>query len=159
MTDENATANQETDKREFQIQKIYLKDASFETPNSPEVFQQKWEPEIGLQLGNSAVTLGDNVHEIILTVTVTAKLGKETAYLCEIKQAGIFTITGYTEEDMAAMAGSFCPNILFPYAREAVSDLVIKGGFPQMLLAPVDFSGLYQQHLQQAQVDEKTTTH
>ena len=159
MTDENAVTNQENDGREFQIQKIYLKDASFETPNSPAVFQQKWEPEIGLQLGNSAVTLGDNVHEIILTVTVTAKLGKETAYLCEIKQAGIFTITGYSEQDMGAMAGSFCPNILFPYAREAVSDLVIKGGFPQMLLAPVDFNGLYQQHLQQAQADEKATTH
>jgi len=145
--------------REFQIQKIYIKDVSFETPNTPAIFQQKWEPEVSLQLGNSAVTLGDNVHEIVLTITVTAKLGEETAYLCEIKQAGIFTIVGYTDQDMGAMAGSYCPNILFPYAREAISDLVVKGGFPQMLLAPVNFDGLYQQHLQQAQAGEAATTH
>ncbi|HFD33260.1 MAG TPA: protein-export chaperone SecB [Gammaproteobacteria bacterium] len=158
MTEENTTASQETVEREFQIQKIYLKDVSFETPNTPGIFQKKWEPEIGLQLGNSAVTLGDNVHEIVLTVTVTAKIGEETAYLCEVKQAGIFTITGYSDQDMGAMAGSYCPNILFPYAREAISDLVVKGGFPQMLLAPVNFEALYQQHLQQAQAGETATT-
>ena len=158
MTEENAVAT-ENKEREFQIQKIYLKDVSFETPNTPAIFQKKWEPEIGLQLGNSAITLGDNVHEIVLTVTVTAKIGEETAYLCEIKQAGIFTIAGYTDQDMGAMAGSYCPNILFPYAREAISDLVVKGGFPQMLLAPVNFDGLYQQHLQQAESGEPSTTH
>lgn len=158
MTEENTAASQETVEREFQIQKIYLKDVSFETPNTPSIFQKKWEPEIGLQLGNSAVTLGDNVHEIVLTVTVTAKIGEETAYLCEVKQAGIFTITGYSDQDMGAMAGSYCPNILFPYAREAISDLVVKGGFPQMLLAPVNFEALYQQHLQQAQAGETATT-
>ena len=157
MTEENTAAAQDATEREFQIQKIYLKDVSFETPNTPAIFQQKWEPEINLQLGNSAVTLGENVHEIVLTVTVTAKLGEETAYLCEIKQAGIFTITGYTDQDMGAMAGSYCPNILFPYAREAISDLVVKGGFPQMLLAPVNFDALYQQHLQQAQTEASTT--
>jgi len=157
MTDENNAAAQDAAEREFQIQKIYLKDVSFETPNTPAIFQQKWEPEINLQLGNSAVTLGENVHEIVLTVTVTAKLGEETAYLCEIKQAGIFTITGYSDQDMGAMAGSYCPNILFPYAREAISDLVVKGGFPQMLLAPVNFDALYQQHLQQAQTEASTT--
>ncbi|MDH3327113.1 MAG: protein-export chaperone SecB [Gammaproteobacteria bacterium] len=159
MTEENNAATQENAERNFQIQKIYLKDVSFETPNTPAIFQQKWEPEIGLQLGNSATTLGDNVHEIILTITVTAKIGEETAYLCEIKQAGIFTISGYTDQDMGAMAGSYCPNILFPYAREAISDLVVKGGFPQMLLAPVNFDGLYQQHLQQQQAGETATTH
>jgi len=159
MAEENGTAP--TSDKEFIIQKIYLKDASFETPSTPGVFQQKWEPEIGLQLGNSAVTLSDDVHEIILTVTVTAKLGDTTAYLCEIKQAGIFTIKGYSEKDMGLMAGSYCPNILFPYAREVVSDIVVKGGFPQMLLAPVNFDALYQQHMQQQanQQPDNLTTH
>jgi len=161
MTENNTAANK-ADERNFQIQKIYIKDVSFETPDTPAIFQQKWEPEIGLQLGNSAVTLGDNVHEIVLTITVTAKLGDKTAYLCEIKQAGIFTISGYSDQDMGAMAGAYCPNILFPYAREAISDLVVKGGFPQMLLAPVNFEALYQQHLQQAQsgdTPKPETTH
>ncbi len=162
MTDQNPAATPENAERNFQIQKIYTKDVSFETPDTPAIFQKKWEPEVGLQLGNSAVTLGDNVHEIVLTITVTAKLGDQTAYLCEIKQAGIFTISGYTDQDMGAMAGAYCPNILFPYAREAISDLVVKGGFPQMLLAPVNFEALYQQHLQQAQAGEAApaeTTH
>jgi len=160
MSEENV-ATQTNDEKQFQIQKIYLKDVSFETPGTPAIFQKEWKPEIALQLGNSAVTLGDNVHEIVLTVTVTAKLGEETAYLCEIKQAGIFSIAGYTDHDMGAMAGAYCPNILFPYAREAISDLVVKGGFPQMLLAPVNFDGLYQQHLQQAQAESggAETTH
>ena len=154
------TATQGEDNKEFVIQKIYLKDCSFETPNSPQIFQKEWKPEVSLQLGNSATTLDSDVHEIVITVTITAKLGEETAYLCEIKQAGIFTIKGYSEQDMGLMAGSYCPNILFPYAREAVSDLVVKGGFPQMLLAPVNFDALYQQHIQQqAQENSNATTH
>ena len=160
MTEKQEAKTQETNAREFVIQKIYLKDASFETPNTPAIFQKKWEPEVSLQLANSATTLGEDIHEIVITVTITAKLGEETAYLCEIKQAGIFAIKGYTTQDMGVMAGSYCPNILFPYAREAVSDLVVKGGFPQMLLAPVNFDALYQQHIQQ-QTKEATnsTTH
>jgi len=161
MTEENNAATQEDNKREFAIQKIYIKDVSFETPNTPKIFQQKWEPEVSLQLGNSAVTLSDSVHEIILTITVTAKVGEDTAYLCEVKQAGIFSIKGYDEQEMGMMAGSYCPNILFPYAREAISDLVVKGGFPQMLLAPVNFDALYQQHMQQQAQQQSTpeTTH
>jgi len=161
MTESNTNAAaQGEDNKEFVIQKIYLKDASFETPNTPTIFQKEWKPEVSLQLGNSAITLDSDVHEIVITVTITAKLGEETAYLCEIKQAGIFTIKGYSEQDMGLMAGSYCPNILFPYAREVVSDLVVKGGFPQMLLAPVNFDALYQQHVQQqAQETASTTTH
>ncbi len=160
MTDKNTPAPQNQNAREFVIQKIYLKDASFETPGTPGVFQKKWEPDVSLQLANSAVTLGEDIHEIIITVTITAKLGEETAYLCEIKQAGIFSIKGYSEQDMGLMAGSYCPNILFPYAREVVSDLVVKGGFPQMLLAPVNFDALYQQHVQQQSKEaSNSTTH
>lgn len=160
MTEEIKTVTPNEDTREFVIQKIYLKDVSFETPSTPGIFQKEWKPEVSLQLGNSAITLGEDVHEIVITVTITAKLGEETAYLCEIKQAGIFTIKGYSEQDMGLMAGSYCPNILFPYAREAVSDLVVKGGFPQMLLAPVNFDALYQQHMQQQESEpNNSTTH
>lgn len=135
--------------REFGIQKIYIKDVSFETPNAPGIFREKWEPDVSLQLGNSATTLADGVFEAVLSLTVTAKVAGKTAYLVEIQQAGIFNIRGYNNQEVALMLGSFCPNILFPYAREAVSDLVTKGGFPQMLLAPVNFDALYQQHMQQ----------
>jgi len=134
---------------EFVIQKIYCKDLSFETPNSPDVFRHQWQPEVNLQVSNAAATLAENVHEIVLSLTVTAKLEDKTAYLVEVQQAGIFTLKGYNQQEMGAMVGAFCPNILFPYARETISDLVARGGFPQLLLAPVNFDLLYQQHLQQ----------
>ncbi|MDX1253046.1 MAG: protein-export chaperone SecB [Gammaproteobacteria bacterium] len=134
---------------QFAIQKIYIKDVSFETPNSPHIFLEKWEPEVNLQIGNNASTLSEGVHEVVLSLTVTAKLGDKVAYLIEVQQAGIFNINGFGGDDLAAVVGSYCPNILFPYAREAVSDLVTKGGFPQMLLAPVNFDALYAQHVQQ----------
>lgn len=158
MSEENQAAQE--NEREFGIQKIYLKDLSFEAPNTPGVFQKEWKPDVNLQLGNSAVTLAENIHEIVLTITVTVKTGEETAYLCEVKQAGIFNIKGYTEQEMGMMAGSYCPNILFPFAREAISDIVTKGGFPQMLLSPVNFEALYQQHMQQqTQQASDATTH
>lgn len=153
--DNPATIQDHADK-EFGIQKIYIKDVSFEAPNTPNIFQQEWKPEVNLQLSNSAVTLAENVHEIVLTVTVTAKIGSETAYLVEVKQAGIFNLKGYSDEEMGIMAGVYCPNLLFPYAREAVSDFVSKGGFPQLILAPVNFEGLYQQHMHQAQQGTET---
>ncbi len=137
--------------KQFAIQKIYTKDISFETPNSPQIFTQKWEPALDLNLGTHVETLENSMFEISLTITVTVKIGEATAYLVEINQAGIFTISGFAEQEMGPMLGSFCPNILFPYAREAVSDLVNKGGFPQLILAPVNFDALYMQHLQQNQ--------
>ncbi len=155
-------AEQQSDTREFAIQKIYCKDISFEAPNTPQIFREQWQPEVNLQLGNAAQSLGEGVHEIVLTVTVTVKLADKTALLVEVQQAGIFNIKGYNEQEMGVMVGSFCPNILFPYAREAISDLATRGGFPQLLLAPVNFDALYQQHLQQQQQQAKTsedTTH
>ena len=100
---------------------------------------------------SSGTPLSEGVHEVVLSVTVTAKIGEKTAYLVEVQQAGIFTIIGFAENEQAHMVGSFCPNILFPYAREAISDIVNKGGFPQLLLAPVNFDALYAQHLQNQQ--------
>jgi len=135
--------------KQFVIQKIYVRDISFETPNSPHIFQEKWEPETNMQLGNKAVVLAEGVHEVILSVTVTAKIGDKTAYLAEVQQSGIFNISGYAPDDLAAMVGSYCPNILFPFARETIADLVTRGGFPQLLLSPVNFDALYHEYAQQ----------
>jgi preprotein translocase subunit SecB len=145
------TEQTNTVEKQFSIQKIYTKDMSFETPNSPKVFTEKWEPSVEFNLGTHVMPLENSMYEVALAVTITVKNGDSTAYLVEVNQAGIFALDGFTNEELGPMLGSFCPNILFPYARESISDLVTKGGFPQMLLAPVNFDALYSQHLQQAQ--------
>ncbi len=148
--------------QELAIQKIYLKDASFEAPNTPDIFRSEWKPDVNIQLGNTAKILGDDLHEVVLSITVTCKIGEDTAYLVEVQQAGIFTIKGIEESQLGPVVGSFCPNILFPYAREAISDIVTKAGFPQLLLSPVNFDALYQQHVAQQQqqpAGEAATTH
>ncbi len=150
-----AEENNNEEERNFSIQKIYTKDISFETPNSPQIFIDKWEPQVDFNLGTNVQPLEDNLLEVSLTVTVTVKCGEKTAYLVEVVQAGVFVVGGFSDQEMGPMVGSFCPNILFPYAREVVSDLVNKGGFPQLLLAPVNFDALYAQHLQQAQQEQQ----
>ena len=152
-----AEAAQNQGQGQFSIQKIYTKDISFETPNSPAIFAQtKWEPEVNVQLNSRTVAMENNMHEVVLSVTVTAKMEEQTAYLVEVQQAGIFQVTGFEEGQMGHLLGSFCPNILFPYVREAISDLVARGGFPQMLLQPVNFDALYAQHVQQQGQQEAT---
>ena len=139
---------------QFSIQKIYTRDISFEAPNSPAIFsQESWEPEINVQLNSRAGSMENNMHEVVLSVTVTAKVGEQTAYLVEVQQAGVFQTTGFDDQQLGHLLGSFCPNILFPYVREAISDLIARGGFPQMLLQPVNFDALYAQHLQQQQAE------
>lgn len=142
---------QQNAEKQFAIQKIYTKDLSFETPNSPKIFMEKWEPAVDFNLSTRVETVEPNLYEVVLTSTITVKIANATAYLVEVNQAGIFTIAGFTEQEMGPMLGSFCPNVLFPYAREVVSDLITKGGFPQLLLAPVNFDALYAQHLQNVQ--------
>lgn len=141
----------------FEINRVYVKDVSTEAPNSPEIFQTPWEPEINLNLGNSARVLdeAEGFYEVSLTITVTATLGEQTAYVIEVEQAGIFTLQGFEQEQQAYVVGAMIPNILFPYARETISTLSQKAGFPSMLLNPIDFNGLYQQHLQ-SQAQEST---
>jgi len=146
MAEEN-----QAQEKQFSIQKIYTKDISFESPATPNVFTEKWEPAVDFNLGTNASPLQDSMFDVALTVTVTVKTGDTTAYLVEATQAGIFSLAGFSDEEMGPMLGSFCPNILFPYVREVISDLVAKGGFPQLLLAPVNFDALYAQHIQQAQ--------
>ena len=146
--------------QQFAIQKIYLKDVSFESPNSPQAFTEgDWQPQINVQINSSNHLIAEDTYEVVLEVTVTAKKDENTAFLIEIKQAGIFTIAGFPQENLGGMVGAFCPETLFPYAREAISELITKGGFPQLLLAPVNFNALYTQQVQQqaaAQAEEKT---
>ena len=134
--------------KQFSIQKIYVKDMSFETPNSPAIFTQDWRPEINLELNSQANKVTEGVHEVVLSLTVTAKLGDNTAYLAEVQQAGIFTLQGFEEPELRPMLGAFCPGTLYPYARESVSDLVARGGFPQLVLAPINFDALYAEQVQ-----------
>lgn len=144
--------NAEQNQQQFAIQKIYCKDVSFETPNSPQIFAEQAQPEIGIDLNTTVNVLTDkSVYEVVVRITVTAKTAENTAFLAEVHQAGIFNISGFDKPNLDGMLGSYCPNILFPYAREAVSDLVAKGGFPQLILQPVNFDAMYAQHLQAQQ--------
>lgn len=147
--------------QQFTIQKIYLKDVSFESPISPQAFTSgDWQPQINVQINSSNQAIADDTYEVVLNITVTAKHDDKTAFLAEIKQAGIFTIAGFEQENLGGMIGAYCPETLFPYAREAISELVSKGGFPQLLLAPVNFNALYTQQMQQqaeAQTEESAT--
>jgi preprotein translocase subunit SecB len=159
MSDKNQTTDSQ--KPNFEIQRIYTKDLSYEAPNTPHTFTEDWKPEVQLNLETKSTRIQDNVHEVVLSVTATVTSSKKSAFLVEIHQAGIFMITGFPSEQLQHMLGSFCPNILFPYAREVVSDLVVRGGFPQLILAPVNFDALYAQHLdEQKKTDSgaKTTT-
>jgi preprotein translocase subunit SecB len=133
----------------FEIQRIYVKDLSYEAPNTPHTFSDDWKPEVQLNLETKSTRVQDNVHEVVLSVTATVTSSKKSAFLVEVHQAGIFMVTGFPSDQLHQMLGSFCPNILFPYAREAISDLVVRGGFPQLILAPVNFDALYAQHLEE----------
>ena len=152
MTEATNNANESKDAAgaEFSIQRLYVKDLSLEVPDSPSVFLEKWEPQLHLDLSTATKAMQqDNLHEVVLTLTVTVKLAEKTAFLVEVKQAGIFSINGFPEDQLKPMLGSYCPNILYPYAREAVTDAVVRAGFPQLYLTPVNFDALYQQSLEQ----------
>lgn len=140
---------------EFTIQRIYIKDLSFEAPHIPALFQQEWKPDTNLQIQTNSTQLAQDVHEVTLKITITSKSADKTAFLIEVAQAGVFTIKQFNEEQTKAILGSVCPNILFPYARELVSELSTRGTFPPLYLAPVNFDALYAQHL--AQEKEKAT--
>lgn len=144
---------------QFGIQKIYVKDLSFETPNSPQIFREDWNPKVNMDIANSATQLNDELHEVILSVTVTVSFDEKTVYLVEVQQAGIFHISGFPDEILGRMLATVCTNILFPFAREFVADLVMRGGFPQLLLAPVNFEALYLQQQQANQATEQDTKH
>jgi preprotein translocase subunit SecB len=142
------TAGVETNVGGMQIslQSVYLKDCSYESPNGPRLpNNQGWEPKFQLNMNTTAEDLAADVREVLLTITLEAKQGEATLYLVEVKQAGVFSIAGATEEDLKRLIGSFCPSVLFPYAREVISDLIVKGGFPNFLLPLVNFDALFAQ--------------
>lgn len=134
---------------QFQIQKLYVKDVSFELPNAPDVFKEAGQADVKMSLGQRVDALGDGLHEVVLTITVTATIGEKTAYLAEVAQAGIFLINGFNEQATHAVMNTMCPSTLFPYARRIISELVSEGGFPPLTLQPVNFEQLYAQRMQE----------
>ncbi|MFT7053951.1 MAG: preprotein translocase subunit SecB [Psychromonas sp.] len=150
MAEQQAKAEQV----EFNIQRVYIKDISFECPTSPTIFKKEWAPEVSMDIDTKSQKLEDNVFEVVLTLTTTAKVGEDVAFLCEVQQAGIFSVGNLEGEQMAHCLNAFCPNILFPYARETVSSLVTRGTFPQLNLAPVNFDALFQQAVLSKKAEE-----
>lgn len=142
------------DLQQFIIQRIYIKSSSYETTQTPAVFQKQWEPELSLDLNTAHTELDPNIYEVTITVTATVKNKQDTAFLVEVQQAGIFTIQGPEDDQLQHILNSFCPSILFPYARETVSSLVTKGSFPPLVLSPINFDALYMQKMQ-AQQEQK----
>ncbi|NVJ64841.1 MAG: protein-export chaperone SecB [Gammaproteobacteria bacterium] len=136
---------------QLNIQTIYAKDVSFESPNSPEIFLEEYKPDINVNLGNSVKDLENDAFEVDLQVTVTSKVGEKTAYIAEVKYGGVFTVKGLEKDMMARVLRTFCPEQLFPYVREAVSETIARGGFPRFVLSPINFNAMYEQALQQAQ--------
>ena len=136
--------------QELVLQSIYIKDASFEAPLGPNLQVTEWNPQFGMNMNTTGTLVGENMHEVVLTITLEAKIAEKVAYIVEVKQAGVFLIRGYSEDEARRIVASFCPGVLFPYVRQAISDLILKGGFPPFLLPPVNFDALYQQSVDQA---------
>ncbi|CAM3783914.1 protein-export chaperone SecB [Rheinheimera salexigens] len=154
----NGANEQQAQGLQFAIQRIFVKDISFEAPNAPAIFRKEWKPEVKLDLDTRSEKLEENTYQVILSLTVTTTVEGETAFLCEVQQAGIFSIGEVEDAQLAHMLASYCPNMLFPYAREAVSNLVNRGTFPQLNLAPVNFDALYAQYLQKRQAEAEGIT-
>ena len=152
MTEQNNTAvAQEEVAPQFSLQRIFVKDLSFEAPKSPEIFREDWSPQVEMDLNTRQRSLEGDFHEVVLTITVTVKTADEVAFIVEVQQAGIFLIQGLVEASKGHALGDFCPGLLFPYAREAIDNLVVRGSFPALMLAPVNFDALYAQELERMQ--------
>lgn len=158
MAEEKAAAEE----KRLTIIKVYVKDLSLESPKTPDVFRsEEWSPQTNLNLRTSHTKVDDNIHEVVLTITVEAKANDDetTLFLIELQQAGLFDLRGYTKEEFGVLVGSFCPNTLFPYAREVIASLVQRAGFPEFVLQPLNFDALYTQSIEQqkAQTEQKET--
>lgn len=145
----NPAANQ--NEKQVGVQRIYLKDSSFESPRTPAVFAEEWKPHINMSLNTNTEKLDAGGYEVTLTVTVDVKNNEKAAFLCEVQQSGVFILEGLTEPETQQVAGSFCPAQLYPYARAAIADLVSKGGFPTLTLQPINFEALLAQHFREVQ--------
>ncbi|MDY7567544.1 protein-export chaperone SecB [Pseudomonas sp. RTC3] len=153
MTDQptNGGVATEDEAPQFSLQRIYVRDLSFEAPKSPAIFRKEWTPSVSLDLNTRQNALEGDFHEVVLTLSVTVNNGDEVAFIVEVQQAGIFLIKGLDAAAMSHTLGAFCPNILFPYARETIDSLVVRGSFPALMLAPVNFDALYAQELARMQ--------
>ena len=160
MTDQpnNGAISNEEEAPQFSLQRIYVRDLSFEAPKSPAIFRQEWTPSVSLDLNTRQKQLENDFYEVVLTLSVEVKNGEEIAFIAEVQQAGIFLIKGLDASSMSHTLGAFCPNILFPYARETIDSLVVRGSFPALMLAPVNFDALYAQELQRMQESGETPT-
>ncbi len=155
---EPAAAGNGTQKpnRQVLLQKIYIKDASIEVPQAPQVFTSNAQPQIDVNVATQMSPIQDELFDVVLTVTVTAKSGEDTVFLVEIKQAGIFLVRGFdNSQEKGAILGGYCPSMLFPFAREAVADFVQKAGFPQLLLQPINFEALYIEQLARQRAESR----
>ncbi len=156
MADNQQAAGNDNDNQpQFALQRIYVKDLSFESPNSPVVFQEQWQPQVNLDLNTTHTKVSDNQYEVVLSLTVTSKIEDKVAFLVEIQQAGVFMVKGIEGQQLGQMLGAYCPTILFPYAREAIDGVVTKGSFPALMLAPVNFDAIYAQAVQRQQEEAK----
>lgn len=152
MTEQNNTAAAQEDiGPQFSLQRIFVKDLSFEAPKSPEIFREEWQPNVEMDLNTTQRALEGDFYEVVLTITVTVKTDEEVAFIVEVQQAGIFLIQGLDEASKGHALGAFCPGLLFPYARETIDSLVVRGSFPALMLAPVNFDALYAQELERMQ--------
>ena len=159
MAEENQVAeNTEQTPVEFQIQRIYIKDVSFEAPNLPTIFHQEWKPQLGFELDTETVQVDEDLYEVALHMTVSTTLedSGDTAFICEVKQAGVFTIKGLEGIQLQHALASQCPTILFPYARELISSLVNHGTFPALNLSPVNFDALFVDYLERQAAAEQS---
>ena len=160
MTEENKDVVSEEQETQavLQIQRIYVKDVSFEAPNLPHIFNQEWKPKLAFDLSTETVKLADDLYEVCLNMSVETTLedSDDVAFICEVKQAGVFTISGLDDMQMAHCLTSQCPNMLFPYARELVSNLVNRGTFPALNLSPVNFDALFVEYLQRQQQEQES---
>lgn len=135
--------------QQFALQRIYIKDLSFEVPLGAQIFTKQWQPQVQIDLNTKADKIGDDTYEAVLTITVTAKIGEDTAFLIEVQQAGAFFVKGLEGDQLRRVLMIMCPTILFPYARETIDSLATRGSFPPLLLQPVNFEALYVQAQQQ----------
>ena len=146
MTDSSAATDQAS-QAQFTVQKIYVKDVSFEAPNTPAIFNEAGQPALNMNLNQKVARLEDDVFEVVLGITLTCTIEEKNVYLAEIEQAGVFGLAGFDERNLDMMLGTYCPNVLFPYARQAISDLITAGGFPPFYLQPINFEALYAEGL------------
>ena len=146
MSDSSAATDQAS-QAQFTVQKIYVKDVSFEAPNTPGIFNDAGQPQLNMNLNQKVARLDDGVFEVVLGITLTCAIEEKNVYLAEIEQAGVFGLAGFDERNLDMMLGTYCPNVLFPYARQAISDLIIAGGFPPFYLQPINFEALYAEGL------------